>query len=177
MFTLTTERLLLEPLQKERHWDGFRAMNSDPEVMRYITGPSTETEEQTEASLARVAERWKEWGYSWFAMIERATGEVIGAACLQHLERDRAKPHEIGWRLRRDRWGRGYATEAAAAIVHHAFTAMDVPFLVAVAHQDNAGSIGVMKKLGMRFDHAGTYWDLPAVLYRLDRDDYLKKAA
>jgi RimJ/RimL family protein N-acetyltransferase len=103
---------------------------------------------------------------------------MIGAACLQHLERDRNKPHEIGWRLRRDRWGQGYASEAARAIVHHAFTAMqDVPFLVAVAHHDNAGSIGVMKKLGMRFDHAGTYWDLPAVLYRLDRDDYLKKAA
>jgi len=169
MVILHTARLRLEPFD-ERHLDGLNAMNSDPAVMRHI-GP-VETPEDTRAAIARVQARWAEWGYSWWTVLDRATGEVVGAGCLQHLDRDRSKPHEIGWRLRRSDWGRGYATEAATAIVDFAFDTIGAPVVFAVADPANAASIRVMERLGMTSVGLERHYDKLLAAYRLDPADW-----
>ena len=169
MTILTTARLRLEPFS-DAHLDGLNAMNSDPEVMRYLTG-HPETREETVAVIERVKARWAEFGFSWWSFIDRAGGEVVGAGCIQHLRRhdspspDPSCPLEIGWRLRRDRWGKGLATEAAVAMAQFAFDTLQADMLYAVCHPDNAASASVMKRLGMQYRGLETWYGKPLASY------------
>jgi RimJ/RimL family protein N-acetyltransferase len=154
MTILTTARLRLEPMA-DAHLDGLNALNADPEVMRYISG-KPETREETQAVIAKVKDRWTAMGYSWWTFIEIDSGQIVGAGALQNLRRemqllpDPACPLELGWRLRRDRWGRGYASEAAFAMGDWAFDAFRPDELLAVCEPANTASSSVMKRLGMR---------------------------
>jgi len=88
---------------------------------------------------------------------------------------------EVGWRLARETWGRGYASEAAAAAAQFAFERLELEEIVAIATESNAPSRRVMERLGMRHDAAGGF-DHPRiaeghplrrhVLYRLARKDF-----
>jgi RimJ/RimL family protein N-acetyltransferase len=153
MTILTTARLRLEPMA-DAHLDGLNAMNADPEVMRYISGEA-ETREDTQAMIDRVKKRWAEFGYSWFTFFEIETGEIVGAGCVQNLRREASPnadptcPLELGWRLRRDRHGRGYASEAAFAMGDWAFDTFEPPELLAVCDPANTASSNVMRRLGM----------------------------
>jgi RimJ/RimL family protein N-acetyltransferase len=153
MTLLTTPRLRLEPCA-DVHLDGLYAMNADPEVMRYISG-KPETREDTQGMIDRVQARWATVGYSWWTFIERDTGAIVGAGCLQNLRREATPnadpdcPLELGWRLRRDRHGRGYASEAAFAIGDWAFDTFAPAELLAVCEPANTASSSVMKRLGM----------------------------
>ncbi|CDG84062.1 GNAT family N-acetyltransferase [Janthinobacterium agaricidamnosum] len=168
MTILHTARLRLEPIT-EAHYDRMRTLNSDPVVMTYLNRGQPEAEEKTRAAVERITRRWAEWGYSWWALIRLDDGEMVGMACLQHLDGEVSQPLEIGWRLARAGWGQGYASEAAAAIVSHAFTAVGVAEVYAVAHPDNAASIKVMQRLGMQYIGNEAHYDLDCVVYRLPR--------
>lgn len=167
---LSSARLRYEPFD-ERHFDGLWAMNSDPEVMRYITG-RPDTPEDTRAAIARVQGRWAHWAYSWWALIEVETGELVGAVGLQHLGHDRANPHEIGWRLRRDRWGQGLASEAARTVMDHAFTVVAAPKVCAIRHPDNVNSRRVMERLGMRHVGVQTWHEMEVDVHELGREEW-----
>ncbi|MFG6448866.1 GNAT family N-acetyltransferase [Roseateles sp. BYS180W] len=158
MSTLHTPRLVLEPMRLE-HLDDLDAMNADPEVMRYIKGHGVSREE-TLAMIERVQQRWAEFGFSWWSFVERDSGRVIGAGCVQHLNRDRNNPLETGWRLRRDRWGLGYASEAARHMAAFAFDTLNAPLLTAVCQPDNLASAHVMQKLGMQEGPRGHFYDM-----------------
>ena len=153
MTILTTPRLRLEPCAPA-HLDGLHTINADPQVMRYISG-QPETREETQAMIERVQARWARVGYSWFTFIERDGGEIVGAGCVQNLRRemtpdaDPSCPLELGWRLRRDRHGRGYASEAAFAMGDWAFDTFAPDELLAVCDPANTASSNVMKRLGM----------------------------
>lgn len=146
---LTTERLRLEPVD-DRHFDGLRAINGDAEVMRYITG-RPETPEDTAAFIARNKAKWAELGHAWWVFIARDSGEIVGTGAVQHIERDPRNPLELGWRLRADQQGKGYATEAALAMARFAFERLRAGQLCAVCHQENLASTAVMRRLGMRY--------------------------
>ena len=172
MTVLTTARLRLEPLS-DVHLEGFNAMNSDPQVMRYLTG-KPETLDESRAIIERVKARWADTGYSWWALVARDTGELVGAACLQNLRReatplpDRDCPLEIGWRLRREHQGRGYASEAARAIAAHGFETMGAGELLAVCHPDNRASWTVMERLGMQPLGLQRWYGQELATYRID---------
>ncbi len=171
MTVLTTARLRLEPLS-DVHFDGFHAMNADPEVARYLSG-TPETPEQTWDVIGRVKARWTDTGYSWWALMSRESGDLVGAACLQNLRRemqrlpDRDCPLELGWRLRREHWGRGYASEAALAIGDHAFDTQKPEELLAVCHPSNAASSGVMKRIGMQHVGLQRWYGMDQTTYRV----------
>ncbi|WP_295998724.1 GNAT family N-acetyltransferase [Rugamonas sp.] len=175
MTILTTQRLRLEPMDYP-HLDGLHAMNSDPEVMRFILG-RPETIEETAASIERVRTRWAAWGFSWWTFFERESGDIVGAGCIQYLGKDEANPLEIGWRLRRDKWKLGYASEAANAMAAYAFEVLDAELLCSICHPDNAGSARVMTRLGMTFK-AIEQWDGSDVaLHSMTRVDWLSRRA
>ncbi|MFZ2988499.1 GNAT family N-acetyltransferase [Ideonella sp.] len=159
MPVLFTARLRLEPLD-ESHLDGLHAMNSAPEVMRYISG-EVETRAQTAAMIARVQLCWAAWGTSWWALVEMQSGRVAGAGAVQHLRREatapadleilRSNPLELGWRLHPDFWRQGLASEAARRMAAFAFDNLAAVEVLAVRHADNVASARVMDRLGMRF--------------------------
>ena len=167
MTILTTARLRFEPFD-ERHADGLHAMNRDPEVQRYLLG-RPETLEETLASIARVQARRAALGYGWWAFIEHDSGELVGAGCVQHLGHEPANPHEIGWRLRRDRWGQGLASEAARELARFAFEEVRAPTVCAIRHPDNLASQKVMERLGMRYLGLQTWHGDEVAVHELGR--------
>ncbi|MDY7536700.1 GNAT family N-acetyltransferase [Undibacterium sp. RTI2.2] len=175
MSILTTQRLRLEPLNDD-HLDGLFRLNSDPEVMRYITG-KPETREETIAMIERIKVRWIEFGFSWWSFIELKTNELIGAGCIQYLGRDPANPLEIGWRLRQDKWGQGFASEAAQRMAEFAFDQIGGDSLFAICDQDNVGSANVMKKLGMQYRGIERWNDMDTATYAISRADWKVREA
>lgn len=171
MTVLHTARLRLEPIT-EAHLDGLFAMNSDPAVMRYISG-KPETREETLAMIGRVKQRWANWGFSWWALVERDSGEVIGAGGVQYLGWDQANPHEIGWRLRADKWGQGYASEAARRMTAFAFDELKAPLLCAICDPENRNSSRLMERLGMRYKGQEVWHeDAPSSVYEITAGEW-----
>lgn len=172
---LETARLLLIPCSDE-HLAGLNAVNSDPQVMRYLTG-RPETLPETRSMIERVKTRWKQWGYSWWTIIERHSGEIVGAGCVQHLRRsgtepDAACPLEIGWRIRRDKWGQGLATEAARAMADFAFERLRTDELYAVCDPENGASAAVMLKLGMRYRGLQEWYERQVATYAITGEEW-----
>ncbi len=172
MTTLTTARLRLEPVT-DSHVDGLNVLNSDPEVMRYLSG-RPETRAETIAIVERLKSRWRDLGYSWWALVEQTTGEIVGAGIVQNLRREATLvpdldcPLEIGWRLRRDHWGRGLATEAALAMGDFAFDTLRAHELYAVCHPDNSASSSVMARLGMQHEGLQRWYGKDVTTYRIE---------
>ncbi len=144
-------------------------MDSDPEVMRFIGDGKPRSRAETEEAIGRVQGRWAQYGFSWWALIAKEGGAVLGSACVQHLAHVETAPLEIGWRLRRASWGQGYASEAARAAVGFAFERVGVDHVLAVANPANHASIRVMERLGMRSLGIETHYDQPCATYRLDK--------
>jgi len=116
---LETARLRLEPFNGS-YYKGLRVMDNDSGVMRCINKGIVKTPAETWESIRRVQARWDKYGFSWWAIKEKASGDIVGAACLQHLANAENAPLEIGWRLVPEQNGKGYATEAAKAIIDFA---------------------------------------------------------
>jgi RimJ/RimL family protein N-acetyltransferase len=174
MTVLATSRLRLQPFD-DHHYDGLRALNSDPEVMRYITG-RPETAEETTAFIARVKAAWATLGYSWWAFIDNDSGRLIGAGCIQNIERNPDNPLEIGWRLLPDAQGKGYAKEAALAMANFAFEVLESQQLVAVCHLQNTGSEKMMQRLGMTYRGVERWYNTDTTVYVVTRDAWRKAA-
>lgn len=168
---LTTARLRLEPFDHS-HGEQLHEMNSDPDVMRFITG-RPQTLDETRESIVRVRKRWAEWGYSWWSIFELATGRIIGAGCIQHLGGDAANPLEVGYRLRKDKWRQGFASEAARAMATFAFETLDATLLTAICDPDNEASSNVMKRLGMSYRGVERWHDTDCAVYGVTRSDWL----
>jgi RimJ/RimL family protein N-acetyltransferase len=172
---LNTDRLLLVPCKNE-HLSGLFAINSDPEVMRYISG-RPETLALTQQMIDRVGARWAKWGYSWWTFIERQSGEIVGAGCIQNLRRggdepDAGCPLEIGWRVRRDKWKQGIATEAARAMADFGFGRLHAEVLYAVCDPENVASSSVMLKLGMRYRGLEDWYLRKLATYEITADTW-----
>lgn len=175
----TTERLVLRRWQ-ESDLDRLAEIYADPEVMRFIADGSVRSREETAAALEKLERQWEARGFGLFAVVERATGELAGWAGLAVPEflPEVLPAVEIGWRLGRRFWGRGFATEAAREVVRFAFGEAGLDRLVSICHPENHASARVMEKLGMREDrrtvvpHTGR----PARVLALTRDEYLAQS-
>ncbi|TXS52289.1 GNAT family N-acetyltransferase [Streptomyces sp. t39] len=172
---LRTSRLVL------RHWRDsdlapWAALNADPAVREHLG--DLLTREESDASVARFRADFERRGYGWWAVEVCSTGEFIGFAGLDDVDEDTPFTGvEIGWRLARPAWGRGYATEAARAVLAHGFGALDLPEILAVTTAANLRSQAVMRRIGMVRDPAADFDDPSApegplrgqVVYRIGR--------
>lgn len=147
---LTTERLLLRPFTPA-DLDNLCALDSDPAVMLFINGgiptPRDEIRNQTLPRFLRPDERFA--GYDFWAAIERSTGEFLGWFEFRPREAGQTDEVELGYRLRQEAWGKGYATEGSRALIRKGFTELGVRRVVASTYEDNIGSQRVMQKSGM----------------------------
>ncbi len=147
---LETDRLLLRRFTGD-DVDLLHELDSDPAVLRYVTGgpptPRAELRDDILPAFLRYYERYA--GYGFWAAIERSSGAFLGWF---HFRPDHDSPPdepELGYRLRRAAWGHGYGTEGACALIDHGFTALGVRRVVASAGLDNTASWRVMEKCGM----------------------------
>jgi RimJ/RimL family protein N-acetyltransferase len=126
-------------------------MNAHPEVMHDLGGPISRA--ASDAKLDQYAEAFQRYGFCRWA-IENRQGEFLGYAGVMHShEHHPLGPHlEIGWRLMRNAWGHGYATEAARAALHDALVRVGLQEIIAYTAPDNLRSRAVMERLGLERD-------------------------
>ena len=145
-----TERLRL------RRWSrddaaGLAEVNADPEVVSFLNDGVPLTVVETRLVSDRVLEHWETFHFGLWAVEEKRSGQLLGFAGVCHPlwfpEWESAV--EVGWRLRRDAWGHGYATEAGRAALDAGLEERGLKEIVAFVHPDNNRSAAVARRLGM----------------------------
>lgn len=148
---LETERLILREFTRD-DVDLVEDLDSDPEVMFFITGgritPRAEIEDDILPAWLAYYERWP--GYGFWAALERGSGEFLGWFHLRPAPGGAADEPELGYRLRRAHWRKGYATEGSKALVDKAFRELGATRVWAGTMVVNTGSRRVMEKAGLR---------------------------
>jgi len=149
---LDTERLMLRRFNNA-DVDNLVELDGDPEVMRFVTGgrPTPREEIERDVLPAFLADYERYAGLGFYAAVERSTGEFLG--WFQFAPHDDAKPDEVelGYRLRRSSWGRGYATEGSRALIDKGFGELGVRRVVAYAMAVHTASRRVMEKTGLHY--------------------------
>lgn len=144
----------------------------DREVMRFIREPEPD-QAAVQKNLEDRVKKYRQLnnGTGCWAMVEKETQIPIGTILLVQLPDHRGQltqDYEIGWHLRRDRWGKGYATEAARQILDYGFQTLKLPIIYAVVRPDNAASIRVTQRLGMEpVGLTQKYYGLELALFQL----------
>ena len=174
------------PRLRLRQWyesdkDPFAALNADPLVMEHFPGVlrRAQSDQLAESAAAHIASN----GWGLFAVEEKETRQFIGFVGLNPVRFDApfTPAVEIGWRLARPFWGKGYASEAARRSVELAFNDLGLDALVSFTTVANYRSRRVMERLGMHHDPDGDFLHpklpdghpiAPHVLYRLSAVDW-----
>jgi len=170
----------------------YRSLARDDEVMRYIgsgarywlkrtVGRVVGRVSNVEARRAVAARRrhWEEHGFGEWAVEEKDSGHFVGQVGLVHHPDWHADPAkvEVGWLLVREAWGKGYATEAGAASLAHAFGPLGLDRLVSIAVVGNERSERVMERLGFTRQGTTRWLGSNVVWYALDRDRWEARTA
>ncbi|MEX0169955.1 GNAT family N-acetyltransferase [Streptomyces sp. LMG1-1-1.1] len=175
MTEIRTPRLLL------RRWSDddlvpLAEINADREVMRWIGDGSVRDLDETAEDIERYEEEWDDEGFGIFAVELLGSGELIGFAGLSVPDAlpELAAEVEISWRLGRQFWGQGYASEAAHAVLEFALQDRGLDRVVAVTHISNQASENVIGKLGMTAERELNHpaFDVPLRVYVIDLTEY-----
>lgn len=145
--TLKTERLLLRRFV-DSDAEAFFRLNSEPDIVRFTARKPLTHVDEARAVLASAAFRADEQiGLGRFACVEKTSGQVIG---LVGLKPPTELAHvDMGFRFLKEFWGKGYAPEAAAAIVRYAKETLLLEHVIATVFPENIASIRVLEKLGL----------------------------
>lgn len=176
---MNTERLILRQWKQTDH-STFIKMGSDPEVMKYFH--EILTPQKSIEMAEKIYELIEQNGWGFWAVELKDTGEFIGFIGLHYQPTlfEFSPCVEIGWRLLKKYWGKGYATEGGRAALTYAFEKLNLNKVVAFTACVNKPSEAVMRKLGMKKVRQFKHPELPAghflqdhVLYEIDKDTFI----
>ncbi len=181
MKIIETARLILRTWQ-DADLEPMLAINQDPRVMEYF--PALGDRESTKLLMENIRQHHEEHGFSLYAVELKETQEFIGFVGLAFPSFDAhfMPAVEIGWRLAFAHWSKGYATEAAKAVLHYAFTKLNLEEVVSFTVSSNFRSRQLMKRIGLHhnpqddFDHPKLADDSLLkrhILYRLSKTEYI----
>ena len=174
---LETSRLTL------RNWTDadiapFMAALNTPNVMRWLGG--VQSEEMFRAAYDRIQGYASNYGHTFWIVERKSDGALLGFCGLKRVNADGTElkgEFEIGWRLREDAWGQGYAREAATESLRAAFEDYGATFVVALTVAGNEGSWRLMQRLGMKRRHDLDFTDPrygpelnPVIIYAIDKN-------
>jgi RimJ/RimL family protein N-acetyltransferase len=179
---VTTERLELGRFAVD-DLDELASLFTNVEIWRFPYGRGF-TRSETEEFLDAQMRHWNDFGFGCWVARERRSGRVIGYV---GLSVPRFLPEilpavEVGWRFHPDEWGKGFATEAATAALHEAFTTMALDEVCSVPQADNPASARVAERLGMRLARTAVIpandrrGEVTGLLYEMTRDEWLAAA-
>lgn len=149
-------------------------------VMRWLGGMQDEA--TIMAAIGRIRDCDATYGHCFWIVERRSDDRLLGFCGLKRVN-NAASPSlgdfEIGWRLREDAWGMGYAREAAEASLDAAFHRFDAPHVIALTVAQNEASWGLMQRLGMtrarELDFVDDRWGpeiANTIVYKIDRKDW-----
>ncbi len=159
---IETERLVLRPLTPEDEL-ALGSVLSDAETMRWYPRPLTQDE--VRAWIERQMGRYP-GGSGLLAMVEKATGELIGDCGPVWQEIEGRAELEIGYHVNRERWNHGFASEAAKAVMDYAFRQFDVERVVSMIRPENAASRRVAEKNGLTVERVVLWRDYDHCIYQ-----------
>jgi RimJ/RimL family protein N-acetyltransferase len=164
---LETERLALRRFTAEDAENLFE-LDSDPEVMRYLSGGEPTPRDMIEQKiLPRFLASYERFpGYGTWAAALKSTGEFLGWFGFRPAGEDSPDNISLGYRLQRSAWGKGYATEGSRALIRKGFAELGAARVYATTYEDNLASRRVMEKVGMKLVRA----------YRLTPSDLLAES-
>lgn len=171
MTVLQTSRLVLRKVNHGDFADLFR-MNSDPLIMKYVGDGSTRDREQMIREMDMLTSCYtRKPGLGIWATVLKETGDFIGASGLVHY--DNTPVIEIGYRLLKEHWNKGYATEASLGLLNYGFSNLGLRKIVSSAHVDNIASRRVMEKIGMTYIDNRVHYGCLQAYYEIKRGNYM----
>lgn len=181
--TIETSRLRLRSWT-EADVEPFLRYTNTPGVMRWLGGVR-DPEQVRDVLLNRFPAWEKERGFTFWAVERKADDALLGFCGIKLADDAGTKvegAHEIGWRLREDVWGQGYAKEAASASLAFAFSQTDAEQVVALTVDGNRPSWGLMERLGMTrrpdLDYVGPDWaEGPVIVYRIGKEEWTARSS
>lgn len=167
MSDLQTPRLRLRRFVPD-DIDALYRIFCDPAVTKFIGDGQPATREETAVALDSIIRHWHRHGFGRWAILDRASDELIGCGGLRSL----FGTPELVYLFAEAAWGRGLATEVATAILTYGFEEKAFERIVAITKPNNVASIRVMQKLGMRFEMDAVYYGFEVVQYTIDRANF-----
>jgi RimJ/RimL family protein N-acetyltransferase len=155
---LETARLVIRTFEP-RDADPWLALVSDPDVRRFLPPGPVPTLEDLHAAIERRHAMERERGYAMWAVDLKETGMFVGQCGLQPVERTGPEV-ELAYHFTRASWNKGYATEAAIAVLAYGLGPVGLDRVIAIVMPENVGSWRVMEKAGMRFVGTATYYGI-----------------
>jgi RimJ/RimL family protein N-acetyltransferase len=163
---IVTERLVLRAYDVDDLQQLHAVLYSDDEAMRLLGGPRDLA--GTRAALERSMNQHDHAGYSFWPVVERESGLLVGEAGLFPLAPD-GPDIALGYAFGAAHWGKGYATEAARAVLAEAFGPLGMDRVVAITREANLGSRRVLTKLGFRMEGVRHVWGAEQLFFVLER--------
>lgn len=169
-----TERLIIREIG-ETDFDAMFKLHSDPEVHIYLGNNTITSKEKVREAIDSLKKQYIEFGVGRWAMIHKQTNEFIGWTGLEFVTKEinnHKNIYDLGYRLLKQFWGQGYASESAFASVDYGFNKLDTTEIYAMADIKNEGSNKILKKVGLEFLET---FDLDGVehnWYRLKKIEY-----
>ena len=159
-----TSRLILRKFN-ESDVDPLLGFRGDPEVMRFsVTGPETREDIQTKY-LPGCLRRYSRDGLGQWAVVLKSDGICVGECGICVQEVDGEREFEISYRMRRDCWGIGLATEAAQACRDYGFKNFGLRRLISIIESENVASIRVAEKMGMTLEKRASFHNISVLIY------------
>jgi len=150
---LETERLLREFQSEDA--DALLKVLGDPLAMQFYPAPFPQTE--VEDWIRRNRARYHDSGFGLWAMLLKGSGELIGDCGFFVRNLEGKFEYELGWHVRQDLWGKGFASEAARHCIAYAFSSVGIERVIALIRPENLSSCRVAEKNGMRCERV-IFW-------------------
>lgn len=168
-----TDRLIIRTWIPSEDAEQALEIYSDPEVTRFLITKAADIEQ-----VVSILERWVKTanqlnnGTGLWAMVLKETGEIVGTIVLILLKDNDGQftqDYEIGWNLKKSAWGKGYATEAAKAILDYGFNVLKLCEIYSIVNENNIASIKVTQRLGMiGLGSTNKYHNMQLELFKLE---------
>jgi RimJ/RimL family protein N-acetyltransferase len=154
---------------REDDFEQYEKICADEDVMRYLGGKSL-TRVEAWRHMAFLIGHWYLRGYGHWAVEEKSSGQFIGR--LGFLNPEGWPGFEIGWTLRREAWGKGYATEGARRALDYAFKELGKEHVISLIHPYNKGSISVAQRLGETHEGETELMGIGVLVYGISRETW-----
>lgn len=174
MFLFETNRLILRDL-REDDIDGMYALDSNPEVYRFLGNQPNFDKKKTEELIQYIRSQYQNFGIGRWAAVEKATGKFVGWSGLKYVTEshsDRINYYDVGYRFLPEFWGKGYATESAIFSIEYGFNVMNLSEIIGTCHEGNLASRRVLEKCGLKFVDQFYWKDIRCDWLKLTQADW-----
>lgn len=169
--TVETERLILRPIAFQ-DMEGIYQLDTDPEIHKYLIHQSLSSKKQALERIEFIQAQYRRHGVGRWAMIEKTSGCFTGWAGIKFIDKELNKHihfYDVGYRLLKAYWGKGYATEATKASLTFAFSKLGAETVYGHAHHENLASRNVLEKAGLIYKETFQFEGIPHLWFEINK--------